>query len=117
MVQTLVSGPMGLKLNLLKGTAFIGELEAFYNYKILVPHMSEVVLKLYKELNQNGEKESVVLFGELFGGMYPHPDVEKDNRVHRVQSGVFYSPHIEFYAFDIKYGDQIIGMQAVHRSG
>jgi hypothetical protein len=45
--------------------------------------------------------ERVLLFGELCGGRYPHPDVEPDARVEAVQTGVYYSPTIEFYAFDI----------------
>jgi hypothetical protein len=43
----------------------------------------------------------VLLFGELCGGRYPHPEVPPDARVEAVQTGVYYSPTIEFYAFDI----------------
>ena len=43
----------------------------------------------------------VLLFGELCGGRYPHPDVPPDPRVEAVQTGVWYSPTVEFYAFDI----------------
>lgn len=45
--------------------------------------------------------DEVLLFGELCGGRYPHPDVPPDPRVEAVQTGVYYSPTIEFYAFDI----------------
>lgn len=47
------------------------------------------------------EVEEVLLFGELCGGRYPHPEVQPDTRVEAVQTGVYYSPTIEFYAFDI----------------
>ncbi len=41
------------------------------------------------------------MFGELFGGVYPHPDVP--DRGHQpVQKGVYYSPEIDFLAFDIQ---------------
>ena len=40
------------------------------------------------------------IFGELFGGGYPHPDfpfVPEE----LVQTGIYYCPGLEFYAFDI----------------
>jgi len=43
----------------------------------------------------------VLLFGELCGRQYPHPNVPPDPRVEAVQTGVYYSPTIEFYAFGI----------------
>lgn len=44
---------------------------------------------------------SATIYGELFGGHYPHPDVAPDPRVQAVQTGLHYSPTIEFCAFDI----------------
>ena len=41
-----------------------------------------------------------VVYGELFGGIYPHPDVEDLGFLH-VQKGVYYCPGIEFSAFDV----------------
>jgi Rnl2 family RNA ligase len=41
------------------------------------------------------------VFGELFGGVYPHPEVE-DLGHQPVQKGVFYTPDLDFYAFDIQ---------------
>jgi Rnl2 family RNA ligase len=43
----------------------------------------------------------VCVFGELFGGCYPHPDVAPKN-VPKVQDGVYYSPDIDFFAFDVQ---------------
>jgi len=44
---------------------------------------------------------SFTVFGELFGGMYPHKDVPKEVGTVHVQKGVYYCPNIRFYAFDI----------------
>jgi Rnl2 family RNA ligase len=44
---------------------------------------------------------SVSVFGEMFGGLYPHPDVARVNNVSLIQKGVYYSPIHEFYGFDI----------------
>jgi hypothetical protein len=54
----------------------------------------------------------VTIFGELFGGVYPHPEVKDEGTFctwkvnnsigHQpVQKGVYYCPTVEFYAFDI----------------
>jgi Rnl2 family RNA ligase len=43
----------------------------------------------------------VCVFGELFGGVYPHPEVD-DLGYQHVQKGVYYTPDIDFYAFDIQ---------------
>lgn len=41
------------------------------------------------------------IYGEIFGGCYPHPAVAPDHSVRPVQTGVYYSPRIEFSAFDL----------------
>lgn len=41
------------------------------------------------------------IFGELFGGVYPHAEVE--DRGHQpIQKGVYYTPDIDFCAFDVQ---------------
>lgn len=54
------------------------------------------------EENPNGEFKDLVLFGEIFGGVYNHPDVERNVRATKVQKEVQYTPNNEFYCFDIK---------------
>lgn len=54
-----------------------------------------------KDLNILGLSK-VYVFGELFGGEYPHNEVKKDETVQAVQTGVYYSPNICFCAFDIQ---------------
>jgi Rnl2 family RNA ligase len=43
----------------------------------------------------------VLVYGELFGGGYPHPEVAADPTVQPVQTGVWYTPRIAFAAFDV----------------
>jgi len=43
----------------------------------------------------------VCVFGELFGGCYPHESVSPVSEVQPVQTGVYYCPDVEFYAYDI----------------
>ena len=45
----------------------------------------------------------IIIYGELFGGLYSHFDqkcMAKNKKC--IQKGVFYSPSLHFYAFDIK---------------
>jgi Rnl2 family RNA ligase len=41
-----------------------------------------------------------IIYGEMFGGAYPHKDVQKE-KVSTIQKGVYYCPNHEFYGFDI----------------
>jgi Rnl2 family RNA ligase len=43
----------------------------------------------------------MTVFGEMFGGRYPHPNVKNDSKISLIQKGVFYCPTHEFYAFDL----------------
>lgn len=44
---------------------------------------------------------AVQVYGELFGGHYPHPDVSPVPGLLPVQRGIWYSEHLEFIAFDV----------------
>jgi Rnl2 family RNA ligase len=44
---------------------------------------------------------SVNVFGEMFGGTYPHKDVQPNRKLSLIQKGVCYTPEHEFYGFDI----------------
>lgn len=43
----------------------------------------------------------IAIYGEYFGGLYPHALVKKNNDVRAVQKGIFYSPDLCFRVFDI----------------
>lgn len=47
------------------------------------------------------EKSTVVVYGEIFGGSYPHPDITRTKEAIRVQKGIFYCPSNDFLAFDV----------------
>jgi len=50
------------------------------------------------------------IYGELFGGAYPHPDVAPVATLEPIQTGIYYTPDIEFCAFDLA----IAGTQLPH---
>jgi Rnl2 family RNA ligase len=44
---------------------------------------------------------TLLVFGELYGGRYPHLSVKPVPGVQAVQTGIWYSPDVEFCAFDL----------------
>ena len=52
--------------------------------------------------------EQISVHGEIFGGIYLHPDVERDKSAVRVQKEVQYCPHNDFIVFDIKINGKLI---------
>ena len=67
--------------------------ENFYGYLAIADELAQKA----RSVDLEGP---YTVFGELFGGNYPHPDVEKQN-IKSIQKGVFYSPGINFCAFDV----------------
>lgn len=51
--------------------------------------------------------DSMIIYGESFGGAYNHKDVEKDNDSKKILNRVQYCPQNEFLPFDISYFDGI----------
>lgn len=86
-------------------TAVVGD--NFYNHLHVVnenikPDYDRLVKNL-KEIYGDSldEYHQVAVFGELFGGFYPHPEVQACPRAKKVQKGIWYTPDNEFMAFDI----------------
>lgn len=91
--------------------------ENFFGYqKVYAKYKEQLVdiIKAYKPLIDCkvslGDFDSVdspiknitmILFGELFGGKYEHPEVARDNTATCVQREVQYAPHNDFALFDI----------------
>jgi len=74
--------------------------EKFYNYEELLSRYREKVRSLFTLIKVNYPTTSnIMVYGEMFGGNYPHPEVKNDARVMCIQKGVFYCPIHEFYGF------------------
>lgn len=93
----------GKEIKIAKRTSFIDENEKFYNaHQILERYRKNVIDVFQKVKTIHPDIETVVIYGELFGGGYKHKEVESVKDAIKVQKGVEYSPYNEFYAFDIK---------------
>lgn len=93
----------GKEIKIAKRTAFIEKDEKFYNaHHILERYKKNVIDVFQKVKTRYPDVETVVIYGELFGGGYNHKEVEPVKGAVRVQKGIEYAPYNEFYAFDIK---------------
>ncbi|MEG1590349.1 RNA ligase, Rnl2 family [Chryseobacterium sp.] len=93
----------GKEIKIAKRTAFVEKDEKFYNaHQILERYRKNVIEVFEKVKTMYPDVETVVIYGELFGGGYKHKEVEPVKDAIKVQKGVEYAPHNEFYAFDIK---------------
>lgn len=97
----------GKDLKSAKRSGFIKD--NFYDYKPVEGKNREIVEKLYRILKKEGyDFSELAVYGELVGGTYPHKDVEKDTSATRIQKGIFYTPHNEFYAIDVAIDGQLL---------
>lgn len=86
-----------------KRTAKVGQGENFFDHPELVNRYRERVVKVFDLLKSRyPDLTQIQVYGEFFGGIYPHPEVQKVKDVKIIQKGVFYSPIHEFYGFDIR---------------
>lgn len=94
----------GVQIKCAKRTEFIADGEKFYadsHYIVLERLAAKIHLAFDLARKINPDLKTITIFGELFGGVYPHPDVQQDKNATTIQKGIYYCPHNEFYAFDI----------------
>lgn len=105
-----------------KRTELISANEQFFNHKTVQEKYADKIFKIFKELTEKYNAKSITIFGELFGGGYPHPNVPKDENAKLVQHGIYYCPANDFFAFDIlldneKYLDTETASQLFEKAG
>lgn len=91
----------GKKVSIAKRTGFIETDESFYNAIALLKRYKKQVKSLFDYLSKSRKIDNLTIFGELFGGGYPHAEVASDDSAKLIQQGIYYCPNNEFYAFDI----------------
>ena len=89
-----------------KRTGLIDEEENFYNVAAVLARYKRMIINLYQELSNEREFKTVTIFGEIFGGGYPHKEVAVKSDAKLVQRGIYYSQENDFYAFDILIDNQ-----------
>ena len=92
----------GMDVKFAKRTSILAEDEQFYDYPELLARYKDRVLKLFDNIKvRHPEVTQISVFGEMFGGLYPHNGINAKRNVSLIQKGVCYTPEHEFYGFDI----------------
>lgn len=65
------------------------------NSELIINNNSSNLIEIVKD------KFSLTVYGELCGGMYRHPDVEKVTTINGIQKRIDYHPDIKWIPFDI----------------
>jgi Rnl2 family RNA ligase len=73
----------------------------FFGFQLVVTKLEDRLFRLFERLSTQIAGTKYIVYGELFGGKYPHPDVQPGKDVQAIQTGVYYTPAIDFCAFDI----------------
>ncbi|WP_170319263.1 RNA ligase family protein [Polyangium spumosum] len=92
----------GADVRCAKRKGLLDEDEDFFGHRGIQTRFAPGVRDLFARVNAREPKATLVfVYGELFGGGYPHPDVPPVPGVSPVQTGCWYAPGIEFCAFDV----------------
>ncbi|MEO1373441.1 MAG: RNA ligase family protein, partial [Cyanobacteria bacterium J06635_10] len=92
----------GWEVRFAKRKEFLNSEDNFFGYQLLQDKLILQAKEIFKILQvERINLQKVLIYGELFGGEYPHPEVTPIPRVQAIQTGVYYSPRIEYCAFDI----------------
>lgn len=88
-------------LKFAKRKEYLSWTDDFFGFQLVVNKLEDRILRLFEKLSSEIVAEKYIIYGELFGGKYPHPEVEPVKDLYAIQTGVYYTPSIEFCAFDI----------------
>jgi|SRR5580704_18048064 Rnl2 family RNA ligase len=92
----------GVAIRTAKRKAFLSPGEDFFGHEAVLARLAPAVLRLVERARaRDAGVTRVLVYGERFGGGYPHVDVAPDPSVQPVQTGVWYAPGIAFAAFDV----------------
>lgn len=84
-----------------KRVELINDNEQFFNSQQVQNKYKDKILALFTEVSEQFNAKTLTIFGEIFGGGYPHKDIPKDDNAKLVQRGIYYCPINDFFAFDI----------------
>ncbi len=109
----LVIGSDGEEVIVGKRKAWLAEDEPFFGWQLLAGELTAAVRSLAR---QAGARQ-VMVYGELIGGGYPHPEVAAVPGLSPVQTGIWYTPALAWVPFDVLVaaGDDDEGELLAHR--
>jgi Rnl2 family RNA ligase len=93
----LVVATDGASVRLGKRKAWLAPDEPFFGWQLLRAELEAKARAAWAALGRDGQLH---LYGELFGGSYPHPDVAALPGISAVQTGIWYAPGLAWAVFD-----------------
>lgn len=87
----------GEAVKLGKRKAWLEPDDVFFGWQMIRGQLERKARRLHAALGRAGELH---LYGELFGGHYPHPDIDELPGLAAVQTGIWYSPSLRWAPFD-----------------
>lgn len=104
----------GTEVKVAKRSAFLSDSSNFFNWESIYDKYAEKIKEAQKLICRQYNIEvfsQVIFYGELFGGIYPHADVQPVPNATKVQKGVYYCPHNDWFIFDAYIMNDDIGNQ------
>ena len=99
-----------------KRSCFIPDDSGFYGIQALKDELKDNARKLYNYL-VHGQSDKInseiAIYGELYGGSYPHPHVAANPKAKKVQGKVWYSQDNQFSVYDILIDGLFLPFKAV----
>ncbi|TAF65404.1 MAG: 2'-5' RNA ligase [Cytophagales bacterium] len=91
----------GHQLFFAKRKAYLQWKDDFFGFQEVVRQLEEKLMLFFEQLSLHYTAKQYILYGELCGGAYPHPEVVPNEKVQAIQTGIYYHPDILFFAFDV----------------
>lgn len=98
----------GAEILTAKRTSLLTPEEVFFNHQKIRDLLKGKIEIIFKILSKKLKVEELIVYGELFGGNYNHPEVEAVKGAMKVQKGIDYHPDNQFIAFDIKVNNVLL---------
>lgn len=96
----------GVGVSFAKRKARLEPGESFFGHERLAPALTRGAGKVWAALaGELPGLASLTIYGEIFGGRYPHEAVAAVEGVEPIQTGVWYSPDVHHCAFDVAWED------------
>jgi len=94
----LVVATDGATVRVGKRKAWLSEGDVFFGWQLLRAELERAARRAHESVGGRGVLR---VYGELYGGGYPHSDVPPVPGLSPVQTGVWYRPDLGFVAFDL----------------
>jgi Rnl2 family RNA ligase len=91
----------GNELRYAKRKDFLLWTDDFFGFQLVAERLDHQIMSLFERIRRDHDFSTAVVYGELYGGHYPHAAVTPDPRVQAIQTGIHYAPTVEYCAFDI----------------